>query len=30
LKCLNLDEDKPLPADLSVGKTSYKIFRNKQ
>jgi len=30
LKCLDLDEDKPLPADLAVGKTSYRIFRNKQ
>ncbi|OHB59870.1 MAG: serine acetyltransferase [Planctomycetes bacterium RBG_13_44_8b] len=30
LRCLDLDEDKPLPADLSVGKTSYRKFRNKQ
>ncbi|MBN1803876.1 MAG: N-acetyltransferase [Sedimentisphaerales bacterium] len=30
LRCFDLDEDKPLPADLSVGKTSYRIFRNKQ
>lgn len=30
LKCLDLDEDKPLPANLAVGKTSYRIFRNKQ
>jgi UDP-2-acetamido-3-amino-2,3-dideoxy-glucuronate N-acetyltransferase len=30
LKCLDLDEDKPLPANLAVGKTSYRIFRDKQ
>jgi UDP-2-acetamido-3-amino-2,3-dideoxy-glucuronate N-acetyltransferase len=29
LKCLDLDEDSPLPADLSVGKISYRIFRDK-
>ncbi|MEN6386640.1 MAG: acyltransferase [Phycisphaerales bacterium] len=29
LKCLDLDEDKPLPANLAVGKISYKVFRNK-
>ena len=28
-RCLDIDEDKPLPADLSVGKTSYRIFRKK-
>ena len=30
LKCLDLDEDKPLPAELAVGKTSYRKFRNKE
>jgi len=30
LRCLDLDEDKPLPADLAVGKTSYRKFRNKE
>jgi UDP-2-acetamido-3-amino-2,3-dideoxy-glucuronate N-acetyltransferase len=30
LKCLDLDEDKPLPADLAVGKTSYRKFGNKE
>jgi UDP-2-acetamido-3-amino-2,3-dideoxy-glucuronate N-acetyltransferase len=29
LRCLDLDEDKPLPSNLAVGKTSYRIFRNK-
>jgi UDP-2-acetamido-3-amino-2,3-dideoxy-glucuronate N-acetyltransferase len=29
LKCLDLDEDKPLPVNLAVGKTSYRIFRDK-
>lgn len=30
LRCLDLDEDKPLPTNLSVGKTSYRKFINKQ
>lgn len=30
LRCLDLDEDKPLPANLAAGKASYRIFRNKQ
>jgi len=30
LKCIDLDEDKPLPADLAVGKTSYRTFRNEK
>jgi UDP-2-acetamido-3-amino-2,3-dideoxy-glucuronate N-acetyltransferase len=30
LRCLDLDEDKPLPAELAVGKTSYRKFRNKE
>lgn len=29
LKCLDLDEDKPLPAELATGKTSYRKFRKK-
>ncbi|MDD5134765.1 MAG: acyltransferase [Phycisphaerae bacterium] len=29
LKCLDLDEDKPLPAELATGKTSYREFRKK-
>jgi UDP-2-acetamido-3-amino-2,3-dideoxy-glucuronate N-acetyltransferase len=29
LKCIDLDEDKPLPTELTVGKTSYRKFRNK-
>ena len=30
LKCLDLDEDKSLPIELTVGKTSYRKFRNKE
>ena len=30
LKCLDIDEDKPLPIELTVGKTSYRKFRNKE
>jgi UDP-2-acetamido-3-amino-2,3-dideoxy-glucuronate N-acetyltransferase len=30
LRCLDLDEDKPLPVDLAVGKVSYQKFRNKE
>ena len=30
LRCLDLDENKPLPAELAVGKTSYRKFRNKE
>jgi len=27
LRCLDLDEDAPLPADLAVGRTGYRTFR---
>ena len=29
LKCLDLDEDKPLPKELAVGEKSYSEFRKK-
>lgn len=29
LKCLDLNEDEPLPSHLAVGKTSYRVFRDK-
>ncbi len=29
LKCMDLDEDQPLPEDLSVGKVGYEEFKNK-
>jgi UDP-2-acetamido-3-amino-2,3-dideoxy-glucuronate N-acetyltransferase len=29
LRCLDLDEDKPLPPELAVGKISYRVFREK-
>ncbi|MBN1787174.1 MAG: N-acetyltransferase [Sedimentisphaerales bacterium] len=30
LRCLDLDEEKPLPANLSVGKISYREFKDKK
>jgi len=29
LKCLDLDENESIPSNLAVGRTSYRIFRNK-
>jgi UDP-2-acetamido-3-amino-2,3-dideoxy-glucuronate N-acetyltransferase len=29
LRCLDLDENEPLPQNLTIGKKSYRMFRNK-